>query len=172
MRIVKKVTDFPFVNLKVVEDSEFKVKNYEFAERKGVDSVAFVVYHEELNQFLINKEATPPIGKFLNRAFGGSIDKEIDYIDIVREEVKEEAGYKVKNSSIYPLGKVFVSTQMNQFCHLYLVKVKDKQKGARNPQNETEKMSAPILLTEREILEGDDWKAITILIKAKLKGFL
>jgi len=168
MRIVKQVTDYRFINLKEVSDPNMGVKGYQFAERKGVDSVAFLCYHKDTQKFLINKEATPPIGKFLFRAFGGSIDKDKDYEEIVRDEVLEEAGYKVDPSKIKKVGRSFVSTQMNQYCYLYVVFVSDKQKTKRRPENPCEALAEPTWMSEEEIKKGDDWKAITIIEKAKL----
>ena len=56
----------------------------------------------------------------MKRAFGGSLDKAKSLEEIVIDEVIEEAGYIIDEDDIFSLGKVFVSTQMNQFVHLFL----------------------------------------------------
>ena len=167
MRIVKQITNNRFLNIKEVSDDAMGCKGYQYGERKGVNSVAFVCFDKSTGRFLINKEATPPTGEFLLRAFGGSIDKDKSYEGIVQDEVHEEAGYKVGFSKIKFVGKSFVSTQMNQYCHLYLVIVSDNQKTERKPENACEALAEPVWMTEAEIIDGDDWKSIAILIKAK-----
>jgi hypothetical protein len=42
MREIKKLTDFKFINIKEVVEPEKNVKGYQFAERLGVNSVAFI----------------------------------------------------------------------------------------------------------------------------------
>lgn len=172
MRIVKQITNNSFLNLKEVRDDNMGCRGYQFAERKGVDSVAFVCYDESTGEYIINKEATPPTGEFLNRAFGGSIDKKISYDEIVKAEVLEEVGYKVPMTRIKLVGRSFVSTQMNQYCYLYLVKVSEGQKTKRCPENATEALSKPIRLTEDQIVGGDDWKSISIIAKARKLGII
>ena len=167
MRVIKQLTDNKFLNLKEVSDESMGCKGYQFAERLGVDSIAFICYDQNNKKFIINNECTPPIGKMLKRAFGGSLDKVTDKEKIVKAEVEEEVGYNVLSSNIHYVGKSFVSTQMNQFCYLYLVFVTDKNKTERKPENESEAISHPIYVSEDEIEEGDDWKAITILTKAR-----
>ena len=178
MRMVKQLTNNKFLNIKEVTDPENNVRGYQFAERRGVDSVAFIcydsskVYELGYTKFLLNKEYTPPTNEFHVRAFGGSIDKDKPKTEIVKEEVKEECGFEVKEKSIHELGKVFVSTQMNQYCHLFLVEVDDSLKCDREPENETEATSTPIWVTEEELVNGTDWKSIVILHRAKLKGII
>jgi len=173
MRTVKQLTNNKYLNIKEVVDSNMYVNAYQFAERKGVDSIAFIcVMLPNKNKFLLNHECTPPTGEFLNRAFGGSIDKDKTLQEIVIDEVREEAGYRVSKDQVYSLGKVFVSTQMNQYCHLFLVEVMDSMKVEREPENATEATSEPIWVTRQNIVEGGDWKAITIIEKAKWNDFI
>lgn len=170
MRIIKTLLNEKYVKLKKVFEPEKGVEGYLFAERMGRDSVAFICYDREKNKYLINKEYTPPIGKFLERAFGGSIDKKKSKVDIVIDEVKEEAGYVVTRDSITKVGEVFVSTQMNQFVHLYLVMVSEKCRSEREPENKTEALSTPMWVDEDHIISGSDWKSICIIEKAKFKS--
>jgi len=175
MRTIKKLTDNKFLNIKEVADSDMHVKAYQFAERRGVDSVAFICVKIDENKrptYLLNHECTPPTGEMLDRAFGGSLDKEKALVDIVIGEVREEAGYVVTTDNVFPLGKTFVSTQMNQYCHLFLVMVLDSGKIEREPENECEATSTPIWKSEDEITNGSDWKSITIMWKAKWNGIV
>lgn len=151
-----------FLKIKKCENHE-----YFYAERLGVDSVAFILHDRNTGYFGLIKEFKPPIGKLLITAFGGSIDKHIDLSEIVREEVREEAGF-TSPLAIIPLGKCFVSTQMNQFCHLFRVDVTYAEKVDKEPQNIIEAMSSVVWLTESEILNTHCWKAITILTRSGL----
>jgi hypothetical protein len=172
MRVIKQITNNKFLNIKEVSDPNMGCKGYQFAERRGVDSIAFICYDKSTNKFLLNNEATPPLGIFLLRAFGGSLDKDILKDEIVKEEVLEEAGYDVDLKNIKSVGKCFVSTQMNQYCHLYFVMVSDKQKTERKPENACEALAETVWLSEEEIVYGDDWKAIAILNKAKRRAII
>jgi len=172
MRTIKQLTNNKFLNIKEVNDSSMGCKGYQFAERRGVDSVAFLCYNKNSKMFLINNEATPPLGNFLLRAFGGSLDKDIDKEQIVKAEVHEEAGYDVSLQEIKSVGKAFVSTQMNQYCYLYLVFVSDKNKVERKPENATEALAETKWMSEQDILKNDDWKAITILSKSKMLNLI
>lgn len=96
-------------------------EGYEYAERKGKDSVAFVLYDTQRQLVCLRNEYKPPIEAWVLGAFGGSLDKKLSPLEIVREEVKEESGYTAKKITF--VGKYFVSTQMNQFCYLYAVEV-------------------------------------------------
>ncbi len=138
-------------------------KKYFYAERSGVDSVAFILHDRNTGKFGLTKEFKPPIDKFLVTAFGGSLDKDLMMADIVKEEVREEAGYI--GCGISYAGRSFVSTQMNQFCYLYLVDVTHAQKVPREPQNEMEALATVEWLYPHEVTSGDCWKAITILKK-------
>lgn len=163
MRTVRKLTDYKFINIKEVTDPEKHVKGYQFAERRGVDSIAFICWDSKTNQFLLNREYSPPTNEFHLRAFGGSLDKEVDKLEIVKGELKEEAGFVAK--SIVELGPMFVSTQMNQYCYLYVALVDKEEQGERHPENAIEAMAETVWLTEEEVKSGDDWKSISILAK-------
>lgn len=165
MRIEKKITDNKFLNIIEVKDPSMGCVRYQYAERKGVDSIAFICIDKKKNSFLLNNEATPPLGKFLVRAFGGSLDKSKDKIDIVIEEVLEECGFVVNRKKVKDIGKIFVSTQMNQYCYLYLVDITNAKNVPRQPENKTESLSEPVWRSKDEIMSGDDWKSIVIISK-------
>lgn len=132
---------------------------YYYAERLGVNSVAFIL--KKNSKYGLIKEYKPPINSFLTTAFGGSIDKDLSLEDIVSEEVKEESGFNPLD--ILFVGRTFVSTQMNQYCLLYVVEVGDFI--GSNPQNKTEATAKVVWLKEEEIIKLNDWKAITIITK-------
>lgn len=143
--------------------------DYFYAERLGVDSVAFVLHDRNREDcFGLINEFKPPLNDFLISAFGGSLDKPYGMLDIVKEEVREEAGYKINISDISCAGRSFVSTQMNQFCYLYLVDVTYCPKFDPQPQSEMEKLATVVWLHPSQIVNGDDWKSITILKKMGL----
>lgn len=141
--------------------------SYYYAERLGIDSIAFVLWDNNTNKAGLIKEFKPPINEFLVTAFGGSLDKECSKKQIVKDEVKEESGYE--NCEISFMGKSFVSTQMNQWCYLYLVDVTHAELGGREPQTEMEAQASTVWLSPDEVKNGYCWKAITILTR---KGVL
>ena len=168
MRIVKKITDNKFLNLNEVQDVDNNVKGYQFAERLGRDSIAFICYDETTREFLVNNEYKPPNDEFVAGAFGGSLDKDRAIIEIVKDEVEEEAGFIVSmKEDIKLVGRMFVSTQMNQYCYLYIVFVNRKNQGKKKPENAIEAMATTEWLDEKGIMSLNEWKAITILAKAK-----
>jgi hypothetical protein len=171
-RTITPLTTYTWMNLYVSSD-EYE-KAFYYAERRGVDSIAFLCYKSEGSHqmVLVNLEYKPPIGTFLRGAFGGSLDKTPDPLKTVISEVKEEAGYAVDPEDVISLGKVFVSSMMNQFCHLYLVNVNEAQNVGRHPQNEAEKVAETTWVRPSEVFMYSDWKAITIVSKAVRLGWM
>ena len=140
--------------------------NYFYAERLGVDSVAFILHDKQVGLYGLISEFKPPIDRFLTTAFGGSIDKDKPYEQIVREEVEEEAGYR-GDLIITARGKAFVSTQMNQFCYLYHVDVTNAEKCPTIPHTEMDKLATTHWLRKRDVMASDCWKAITIIARGE-----
>lgn len=167
MRIVKQLTENKFINIKEIQDPEKNVSGYQFAERKGINSIAFICVDRQSGRVLLNKELKPPVDSMILGAFGGSIDKEKPLINIVIDEVKEEAGFVVSKGDIEYVGKVLVSTQMNQYCYLYLVFVNKNEQAEREPENDVEKMSVISWHSMEELSELEDWKPIVIIEKLK-----
>ena len=70
------------------------------------DSVAILLYHEERNAFLLVKQFRAPV--YLNdnsktytyELCAGLVDKDKSLIEIAKEEIDEECGYKVSVESI------------------------------------------------------------------------
>lgn len=147
-----------------------KTGNFFYAERHGKDSVAFILVdnNKDNKKYGLVKELKDPIGGYLVTAFGGSLDKKnLTHTEIVVAEVKEESGYTVSKDRIEYIGKRYVSTQMNQFCYLFLVDVTDLEQGERVPQNETEALASVVWVSDEDIAQGPDWKAQSILLFIK-----
>ena len=172
MRTINALTNNKFLNIKEVCHPEKNVKGYQFAERRGVDSIAFICWDRATGDYLVNREYKPPVDEFICSAFGGSLDKNVDQMKIVIGEVREEAGFEVTDKDVIFVGKAFVSTQMNQYCWLYFVMVDKKSQLELKPENAVEAMAKPVWMWRSEIIKLDDWKAVTILTKAENMGII
>lgn len=164
---------------------------YYYAERKGMDSVAFVLYDSSKTAcYGLVHELKDPLcfrfkkTMFLTTAFGGSNDgipleqyiglsikeRHKHFEDLVIQEVEEESGFTVSSKHISFMGEYFVSTQMNQFCYCYLVNVtpgNGSSQGKARPQDAVEAMSSVKWLTEDQVFEEEskDWKSQVIVAK-------
>lgn len=147
---------------------------YYFSERAGIDSVAFILYDRKIDKFCAVNERKPPLDEtkednkaFLVTAFGGSLDEaDCTPLEIVIREAKEESGSDITADDILSLGSVMVSTQSNQFCHLYLVFVNADKMGDTDPQNEIEAEATLEWFDKSDYCNYQDWKLITIIAKA------
>lgn len=171
-KVIKQLTSNKFLNIKEIRDPDNNVNGYQFAERLGVNSVAFIGYSPSDNEFLVNKEYKPPISNFITGAFGGSMDKDKSPTDIVIGEVREEAGFEVEKNDVKYLGRVMVSTQMNQFCFLFLVILDKKNQKEKQPENAIEAMAKTKWVKEEDIYRMEEWKPITIVALAKENGII
>jgi len=199
MKNSKVLFDTPYIKVKEAPNDK-----YFYSERKGIDSVAFILKDSKKGLYGLISERKPPLDErvverairktvdfdletkkaFLVTAFGGSNDK-IDietyknmgdverittFMNTVVDEVREEAGFKIKPSRVSFCGKVFVSTQQNQFCYLYVVDVTDIKQGKPEYENAVEAESEVVWKTRDEIIyDVEDWKAKTILFQTKDK---
>jgi hypothetical protein len=181
------IFDTPFIKVK-----EAKTEKYFYSERKGVDSVAFILNDNISGSFGFINERKPPLDErisedidipfkeeeaFLETAFGGSNDgiNMEEYFKMNEEErishfkktviaeTREEAGYEITEENIEFVSKVFVSTQQNQFCYLFLVDITGKESFEPEYENSTEAKSNVVWKTLDEAFETQDWKAKTIL---------
>jgi len=168
MRTIKQTTSNKFLNIKEVVDPEYHINGFQFAERRGVDSIAFICFDKNKEQFLFNKEYKPPLNIFVLGAFGGSIDKDKKPEEIVLDEVREEAGFVVSPDDVKLVGKVLVSSQMNQFCYLYIVFVDKEKQQQRHPENACEAMATThwVLWEEEALSKLEDWKPVAIISMA------
>jgi len=69
------------------------------------DSVAILLYHAQEDAFVLVRQFRPAV--YLNNDDGltvelcaGIVDKKLPLVDIAREEIEEECGYKVKSEKI------------------------------------------------------------------------
>ena len=76
-----------------------KSKSWEIV--KAHDSVAILIYHTQKDAFVLVKQFRPAV--YLNNKDGmtielcaGIVDKDIGLVEIAKEEVEEECGYRVK----------------------------------------------------------------------------
>jgi hypothetical protein len=161
---------------------------YEYSERPGKDSIAFVLYDDNTKKFALIYEAKPPLDErmdtkvMMTTAFGGSIDMEYSYKEICQVEVREEAGYDVPLNKIHSIGKTLVSTQMNQLLEGFLVDVTNIDKTLKTEVemfNEEDSRgldkfnySRIVWMNEQEVISNSDWKSIFIMTMAKHKGII
>lgn len=157
-------------------------KYYYYAERGGVNSIAFILYDQETNKIGLIYESKPPLDEAFNEkkmmvtAFGGSIDSDNTPDEICKIEVLEESGYDVPQDKIICVGTTLVSSQMNQGCVGYLVDVTGLTPGKTEADihNDAQDAKDPdefihnkvIWMTTDEVMANNDWKSIWIFAKA------
>ena len=179
---VKVVYDHPFFKVKVNPGGW-----YHYGERKGVDSVAFILFDksEENTKYCLTRETKPPLDEFsedgevfVTTAFGGSQDEigSAEYIELPEDkklslmksisikECAEEAGYKVPEESSIFLGKVLLSTQMNQYVYCFAFDVTGIEFTGRDPQDRGEEKAELVWGDRKFIVESECMKARAILI--------
>ena len=163
---------------------------YYYAERGGVDSIAFILYNDDTEEFALIRESKPPVDEklgccaMMTTAFGGSIDMNCSAEDICITEVREESGYDVTSDNVKFVGKTLVSTQMSQECFLYLVDVTGLKKthltefetsvSQEQALKDTGEFSGNSVewMSVDEVMENSDWKSIFIMMKAVHLDFL
>lgn len=157
---------------------------YEYSERPGYDSIAFILY--DGNRFGLINESKPPMDERegyevkMTTAFGGSIDINKSYKEICQMEVLEESGYKVPIERIFSVGKTLVSTQMSQMCELFLVNVSQisKTQRAEYEMDSSKDVNGEFVgnsvvwMSDDEIMENGEWKSIYILAQSVVKDIL
>ena len=163
----------PFITVK-------RARNYFiYAERGGIDSIAFILYDDNIKRFALIKEAKPPFDEafekeaYMKTAFGGSIDTDTEtYKQICQQEVLEESGYKVPLERIWNTGETVVSTQMSQICYTYMVDVTgiEKTEKAEYEMNDTEENV--IWMTYNELMDLGEWKSLYIANLAIFRGYI
>lgn len=163
------VKDRPkWVNVKTTKDG------YDYAERKGKDSIAFVIFNENGDVFLLN-QYNPAIDSWVCGAFTGSIDPESSLQDILFNELEEEAGLKEDDIITTAfIGKTVVCTQMNQYCYLFAVRVKDTAKLFNNTPDHRELKNSIEFFKVTDVpyrVIGEDWKSYVIINEYYKRGF-
>lgn len=157
---------------------------YEYSERGGVDSIAFILLDRNTNMFCLIYESKPPRDEIENAevrmttAFGGSKDSENTFEEICKTEVLEETGYDVNLERINYIGQTLVSTQMSQMCHGFLVDVTNIEKThtAEWEQETSEEQmkkdpngfsgNRVVWMDADELMQNGDWKSVWILATA------
>jgi len=97
---------------------------------KSLDTVKVLIYHEELDAFVLVKQFRALV--YINHPelavryelCGGRVDKPISNIDIAREEVLEECGYDVKVEDMQKVTTLVTGGKMT----LYFVKVNESMR--------------------------------------------
>ena len=141
---------------KIIFDNPWlKVKQsphgFVFAERKGKDSIAVLLYRRRMNfpgrgnmifrpnlcEFLVrhqplavkNAETLDDKMPLFQCPITGTIEDDpsqnraVTLFETVLNEAQEEAGYDLSNSLIEPCGKYYAGTQCNETVHMFLVDV-------------------------------------------------
>lgn len=155
---------------------------YEYSERPGMDSIAFILYDFNENLFGLIHESKPSLDERMNElammttAFGGSIDVDLPYREICQKEVLEEAGYQVPLNRIYSIGTTLVSTQMSQLCEGFLVDITGISKTHLAEYETSDDIefsrNRVVWMTDVDLLKNSDWKSIWIVARAHYKGLV
>ena len=98
------------------------------------DSVAILLYHTQKEAFVLVEQFRPAV--YLNNNNGltvelcaGIVDKEIPLVEIAREEIEEECGYKVKSENIQRITSFHTSVGFaGSKQTLYYAEVNDNMK--------------------------------------------
>ena len=102
---------------------------------KNFDSVAILLYHEDINSFLLVKQFRAPV--FLNdesKTFtyelcAGLVDKNVSLEQIAKEEIDEECGFEVPLENIEKITSFYTNVGVSGACqHLYYAKINDSMK--------------------------------------------
>lgn len=171
-----------FLNVRSAETTP-----YFYAERKGIDSVAFIlVDNNRPDKYGVFNERKPPMDArygelyFVETAFGGSNDMIDDakylsmsdseviehFQKLVKIETREECGYDIEVDRINFVSRELVSTQMNQWAYMFVVDVTDVKQGKSAPQNAEEAMGSIRWKNFKQVQQMNDWKTKTILFTA------
>ena len=150
--------------LKVIRKGTDESNYYYFSERNGRDSIAFILFDSNTGFYTLLKQFSTSTHSWVIGAFTGSLDKpNSSVLDILIDEVREEAGYIIDSSDAQYLGLVPVGSQTNEQVHLYIIDVSDLIQGDIEPENLWEENTEFIEATVDDILLGDDWRAALIV---------
>jgi len=164
-------------NSELVFESEFinmkKVNNYFFAERKNIDSFAFVFFASNIDddrRIGLSYDFQPSINKSIIKAFTSSINNVdvLDVRDLVVEEARKQAGFHIDKGQIEYLGKCLTSSKMSEFCHLFGISIDKTRQDKKETTNNLKIDSGHYWSTVEEIKELEDWKAQIIVYKRYL----
>lgn len=141
---------------------------YYYSQRVGKDSVAFLLYDQERDQYQCLSQFHGPLARYVPGAFTGSMDKEgLSPHQITIEEVAEEAGYEVTNdfARVLLLGKEPVSSQTSEEVNLFVVDITGLPQRIRAPENIYEDNITRFWFDGDAIIDKLEWKAKLIVLK-------
>lgn len=168
-----------------------KDRNFYFTERRGVDSVAFILIDKKENQIGLINETKPPFNErdypnesgamsFKTSAFGGSLfdagytreeylaldeDKKIELArETAIKECREEAGY-TPIKALY-VGKTFNNSMSNEYIYNFVIVVDTDEEQNRDPQTPGEAL-ANVVWTEEETKDSNGLDCIKKMIGDK-----
>lgn len=146
-------------------------ESFYFMERKGVDSVAFILVDNNRPDCIgLLTQYRGSYGEFLLGAYTGSLDKpELDLSHIVLEEVKEEAGFSIPEEDIDQriifISKEITGSMTNERVNLYIVNVTGLEQEKLEPESVFEENCENVWVTPEEALsKAQDWKVKLILL--------
>jgi len=126
--------DNKWLQLREIRDPENGVDGYVYSHEKISDGkvVAMLPYRKSSDdyEFLLRSEVTPCWGmQHFVSSTTGKVDKGETPIQTAVRELKEEAGYSVKEKDMIPLGTSFSSKSSDTVNYLFSVDLADKKKG-------------------------------------------
>ncbi len=138
-------------------------ESFFFAERAGVDSVAFILFdasRPDGKNFGIIEQYRGNYGQFHKGCYTGSLDKpELSIEEIVVEEVLEEAGFEVTLDRVAYISKEFCGSGTNECVHLFMVDVTGIPQGETQPESIFEENTENLWVDHNGLLACHDWKA-------------
>ena len=137
-----------------------KAKSWEIV--KAHDSVAILVYHAQKDAFILVKQFRPAV--YLNNKDGitielcaGIVDKNLSLVEIAKEELEEECGYRVKTEHIEKITSFYTSVGFaGSKQMLYYVEVDEGMKvseGGGVDDEQIEVVALPVAEAKRLIYD-------------------
>lgn len=132
---------------------------------KSHDSVAVLLYHKDNNAFLLVKQFRPPV--YLNNPShgvtyelcAGILDKEIDSLQTVYEEIDEECGFDVPQEKIEKITSFYTSVGVaGAHQTIYYAEIDDSMKiheGGGTEGEEIELFYLPVDEAKKFALDED-----------------
>lgn len=136
-------------------------KGFIYAERKGVNSVAALIFKKQNNETLFHlRYQLKPNLKDLNTdikhypcCITGTIEKNETPIQTVIKEVLEESGFYINEDNILNKNVYLATTQSNEAVYTYIIKI-DQNTKTETPKNDGsyfEAMSYNLWVNEKEL---------------------
>jgi 8-oxo-dGTP diphosphatase len=128
-----------WLEIRKTKDPEFGINGYQYAHkvRSNGHDVAILPtrWTPRGSEVLLRKELTPawkPLGYKVNAITGG-IDDGMTPEQAAVQEIRQEAGYTVKEEDLVSLGTIFVSKAEDTVYHLFTVDLTDFEQGEPEP---------------------------------------